>query len=139
MIEITGRQHQFVPGDWLSAQSRFHEITFHQFRIRPNAQAFDPRDAAIVFQRFFARRLGASADQRVIPDLEPLGRREKGHVDRVADDRVRERARVDHERIDAAAFGGNGARQTDRPGADDDSGFVLHGGNLSRGKISSGD
>ncbi len=62
----------------------------------------------------------------MIADLEALGRREERHVDRVADDRVRERAGVDHEGIDAATFGRNGAGQANRPGTGDDGGFVLH-------------
>jgi len=97
--------------------------------LHPSEHAgLDSCDAAIVLERLFARGLGAGADQRVIADLQALGRREERHVDRVPDDRVRERARVDHEWIDAAAFGGDGTRQADRPSAGNDGCFVLHGG-----------
>ena len=126
VVEVAGRQHQFVAGDRLSTKSRLDFADSDELGVGANADPFDTGDAAIVLQRLLARRLGAGADQRVIPDLEAFRRREEGHVDRVAHDRIRERARIDHEGVDAAAFGGYGARQADRPGAGDNGGFVLH-------------
>ena len=63
----------------------------------------------------------------MIADLETLGGREEGHVDGIANDRIRQGTRVDHESVDPTAFGRDGAGQADRPRAGDDSGFVLHG------------
>src|SRR5438876_10307815 len=125
VVEVAGREDQLVPRDRLAPETRFDFSRTDEFGVGLHADPLDPGDAAIVFQRLFAGRLLTGRHEWVIADLEALRRRKERHLDRVPHDRIRERARVDDEGIDATALGGNGARQADRPGARDTGRFVL--------------
>src|SRR5437879_8595470 len=125
-VEVAGGEHEFVPRNRLTAEARGDFAGRDELRVGLDADTFGAGDPAVVLERFLPRGFRPGTDERVIADLEPLRRRKERHVDGIADDRIDERARIDHERIDAAAFGGDRARQTNRPGAGDDHGFVLH-------------
>src|SRR6267142_4726939 len=125
VVEVAGREDEFLPRDRLAAKTCFDLMGGNEFGVRPDSDALGSHHTAVVLERLFPRRLGAGADKRMAADLEPFGRREEGHVDRITDDRIGDRARVDDERVEAAAFGGDGAGQADRPGAGDDGGHYL--------------
>ena len=101
-----------------------------EFRVRLHSDALGSHHTAIVLERLLPCRFGAGTHERMPADLESLGSREENHIDRITDDRIGDRAGVDDERVDAAAFGGDGAGQADGPGAGDDGSFVLHGAGI---------
>ena len=128
VVEIPRREDQPPAVDPLGAESRLHgavqaaavAVDSRQSRVGADPKRLGARHAAIVLEGFFARGFGAGADQRVAPDLEPLGRREEHHPDGITNDGVRHRSGVDHQWVEAAAFRRDRAGQSDRACTDDE-------------------
>ena len=74
--------------------------------------------AAIVFKGFSACGLAADGGHREVADFHALGRGKKNHVGRIVIKRVAEAAFVDDQRIEAGAFGFDGAGEAGGAGAD---------------------
>src|SRR5829696_498219 len=76
------------------------------------------RDAAVVLERVFPRRLVARHRKRVAADLDQVGRGEELHVRRVAENRVHQRPLIEHADAETAPAKLDGAGQADRSGPD---------------------
>lgn len=81
--------------------------------------------AAIVFQRLDARGLASGDGHGQVANFHALGRGEKGHVDRIVEERVAKAALIDHQRAHARALGFDGAGEAGRAGADADDVVVV--------------
>ena len=111
VLEVSGGQDEAVAGDhgaarWACAAGiPAGRRDAPQPRRRVYVRTLRPlgaHHAAVVLERLLAGRLGAGAAERVAADFEPFGRRKEGHPDRVANDRVGNRAGIDHQVADAA-------------------------------------
>ena len=136
VVEVAGGEHESPSDDALLAGATGQEalegavapLRRDETRVGPESHTLHAGDPAVVLEAFLAGGLLARADQRVPADFHPLRRREERHPDRIARDRVDEHPAVQEQGIQAAALGGHGARETDRPRARDHG--VFHGSQI---------
>jgi hypothetical protein len=128
VIEVAGGENQSATPDGVVAEAvpnrGDHSFAvahgIHQPGVGTEPQSLGPGDPPVILERLLARCLGTGGHQRMIADLETLRRGEEPHAGRVVDDRVRDRAGVDHERIDPMLPGRDGTSQADRSGTHDE-------------------
>ena len=88
--------------------------------VEVNRERISVGGAAIVAERFEARRLVVRRHERQATDLQQLRRREEHHVSREVQDGIDERALLEDDITEVMLPGGNGRCQSCRPRSHDD-------------------